>query len=317
MSRADSPLRDRMVFLVGAQRSGTNWLQAMLGIHPAVAALPGETHLFFGAFDQLDARVQHGIVSSAATGTFFMPEEVFLEATRDFLDRAFAATADRLQPGALRIVERSPRHAEKVDLIRRVYPDSYVIHLVRDGRDVARSIAAQQWGPGSLAEAARAWAAAVQAARTAGEGMPRYREVRYEDLLADPGGRVRSLVEWLGLSADDEFAHRVAVEAAVPTNTDPSQPTVGSGKWRDVWSPADVAAFDAEAGPLLRSLGYSDLPLHRHSQRRRVRLPGRFRRRRAGPCRWSAGSTVWMLSAVPWRRVSRTRCGYSSPGMRS
>lgn len=278
MSRTDSRLQDRMVFLVGAQRSGTNWLQGMLGIHPAVATLPAETHLFFGAFDQLDARVQHGVVSSGATGTFFMSEDGFLDAARDFLDRAFSEAADRLRPGAARIVERSPRHAEKAALIRRIYPDSYLIHLVRDGRDVARSIAAQRWGPSSVAEAARAWTVAVAAARTAGQDMRRYREVRYEDLLADPGSEIGSLVEWLGLPASPDFLRRVTAEAAVPTNTDPSQPTVGSGKWRNAWSEADLAAFESEAGPLLRALGYADLPLRQQSSRPIAR--------RARPRRW-------------------------------
>ena len=72
MSRADSPLRDRMLFLVGAQRSGTNWLQGMLKLHPDVVALPSETQLLSFGMHVLRQFTQQGPMESWQTARTFM-----------------------------------------------------------------------------------------------------------------------------------------------------------------------------------------------------------------------------------------------------
>src|SRR4051794_36808100 len=185
MGRADSPLLDRMVFVVGAQRSGTNWLMRMIGTHPRVVSLPSETHLFTARVDALAGRVQHGAIGSTATSYVYMDRDVHLDALRSFYDAAFGAVAAHLDPNALRIVERSPTHVEQLDHIAEVYPDSWVVHIIRDGRDVARSLVSQPWGPTSIGSAAELWVRAVQAGWSGAPSLRRYREVRYEELLAD------------------------------------------------------------------------------------------------------------------------------------
>src|SRR4051794_19181933 len=64
MSRADSPLRGRMIFNVGARRSGTFWLQRIVAAHPGVSAVPSETHLFSDGIAPLFSRLQHSVRSS-------------------------------------------------------------------------------------------------------------------------------------------------------------------------------------------------------------------------------------------------------------
>src|SRR4051794_29917065 len=153
-----------MVFLVGAQRSGTNWLQRMLATHPDIATLPSETQLFNAGLAPFEVLVQHGLLGSPSTASVFMDRDDFLDATRNFCDRAFGGVADRLHPGALRVVERSPNHVEHLGLIGAVYPDAWFLHIVRDGRDVARSLQSQPWGPRTVREAAHRWARSVRSA---------------------------------------------------------------------------------------------------------------------------------------------------------
>ena len=283
MSRADSPLRDRMVFLVGAQRSGTNWLQRMLATHPAVVSLPSETHLFTGGMDALAERFQHGVLSSPATGNIYMDRDDFRDAARDFCDRVFAGVADRLDAEACRVVERSPNHVEQLELIGSIYPDAWFLHIVRDGRDVARSLLSQSWGPTSVGEAAEVWARSMRAARAAAPTLARYREVRYETLLTDPADGMREVFEWLGLSVSTDDLGRVAAEAGVSFNTDAKRPDIGSAKWVGDWSREDLTAFDRVAGDVLRDLGYPEAeaaPGRSAAPRRpRLRSPRRRLRR--------------------------------------
>ena len=251
MTRADSPLLGQMVFVVGVRRSGTNWLQRLLCLHPEMVAVPSETHLFWHAIPALQDVVQHGLLSSPKTGTTYMPRDVFLDATRGFCDTLFGGLRDGLAPGASRIVERTPWHAQRLDVIAAVYPDAWVVHIVRDPRDVAASLVAQEWGPTTLDEAAAEWRDTVTAARN-GHG-PRYVEVRQEDLQRDPGRGVATLLEWVGLRVDETLRRRLDAEAIRPVNTVRAEQ--GQSR-RDALTVSEVAVVEGVAGALMDDLGY-------------------------------------------------------------
>lgn len=257
MSRADSPLLNKMIFVVGARRSGTNWLQRILGAHPDVATVPSETYLFSRGIQPLRERFHHGVRGSTGTGSTYMDEQVLLDALRDFCDRALQPYLDAA-PGSLRLVERTPEHATVLDTIGSIYPDAYVVHIVRDGRDVARSLVNQGWStaPQSIADAAEEWRSTVEAADREGSRLQHYRVVRYEDMLADPLRNVESLYEGLGLRTSDPLVKDVLAEAQVAYNEDPANPVIASGKWKEHFTAADVEIFMKIAGETLERHGY-------------------------------------------------------------
>ena len=243
-----------MIFAFGAQRSGTWWLQRMLTAHPEVSAVPSETYLFSEGIRPLFERFHHGVRSSTTVGQLHVERDVLLDATRGFCDSVFAP---HLAPGSRYLSERSPGHARAVDLLAQVYPDARLVHIIRDGRDVARSLAAREWGPESVGAAARRWREVVEAAR-AGAPADNYLEVRYEELIEDLQSGVRDLYEWLGLPAGTDVLAEALREGRRPLNEDPKDPRVSVGKWRDHFTDEDLAAFEAEAGELAAELGYAD-----------------------------------------------------------
>jgi len=255
MSRADSPLSGRMIFNVGSRRSGTYWLQRIVTAHPEVAAVPSETHLFAGGIAPLFEGFQHSLRSSAKVGEVYVERDAVLDATRDLCDVVFAGA---VEPGAARIAERTPLHVFHLELIGAIYPDAHFVHIIRDGRDVARSIAAQRWGPEGIEEAAAEWRDAILAARRAGLSRDVYREIRYEELLGDPASVVTDLYRWLCLEADDDVVAAAVGEAAIGANLGGAPSGIGAAKWRDTYSDADLATFDRVAGDLLRDLGYPE-----------------------------------------------------------
>jgi hypothetical protein len=257
VSRSDSPLRDRVIFLVGARRSGTNWLERILTAHPEIEAMPSETYLFSHGVKPLVDRFQHANPALPTMGRTFMPREDFVDALRDLLDRAFEATLDRNRPDARYIVERTPWHASHLPLIAEVYPDARVINIVRDGRDVARSLISMPWGPETMAEAAAEWRDALEDARTGAERFgDRYRDVRYETLLQDPRTQLERLFDWLGLPLDDATWERILLEAGSTFNEDPTSPAIQAEKWREALSPDDLREFERVAGKQLEAEGY-------------------------------------------------------------
>jgi hypothetical protein len=283
---------DRVVFLVGAPRSGTTWLQSLLGSHPDVVT-PQETDLFSGYVAPLEeawewqmrgdpeawARRRYKGVPAVVT------RERFDGLVRGFVAPILEAAAD-LKPTARVLVEKSPSHSLHTGLVRRVLPEARFLHIIRDGRDVAASLLAAghgwgaSWAPRSVRGAAEMWVSHVLGARQAASMGPLYREVRYEELRSDGGSLLAEAFQLCDVAVTAEGCReligRMSLErmsAAEETSSvlvggelarlaeSRSEPAgfYGQGRtggWRATWSPRETRIFDAVAGDLLVELGY-------------------------------------------------------------
>src|SRR2546423_659232 len=203
MGRADSPLRNRVIFVEGAPRSGTTWLVTLLAMHPQIAGVDAESHLFDSGVDRLfDNRenrdpLLHGLRQ-------YVTREELLDLTRGLCDGVFMAMRAKVAPTTTPefVVEKTPVGARKdgldVELKRDVYPDAWYIHLVRDRESVARSLMRSPFmGDRSHANCAGLWDRVVGDLRRHLGELERYREVSYEELRADPAAGCGALFEWL------------------------------------------------------------------------------------------------------------------------
>lgn len=242
----------RVLFVVGARRSGTNWLQRLLCMHPDLIPIAAETYLFHG-LAELSQRFHHGLVGSANTGLTYLPRDQMIAVFRDLADRAFGAQLGACDAGRT-LVERTPWHAHHLDLIAEVYPGAPVVHLIRDGREVAASLVRQPWGPASIEEAAAEWVSTVSLAR--GSASAQYTEVRHEDLATDVVGAMRSLFTAIGYPATEQVLERVGGTATRLVNTGRGEQASPVGSWQRELTAEQVAAVERVAGPLLTELGY-------------------------------------------------------------
>jgi hypothetical protein len=289
MGRADSPLKDRVAFLVGVRRSGTNWLRRIVDAHPDAAVIPSETYLMSHGLAPLVERVQHGLRGSARTGTMFVDRDRFHDALRDLCDSLLLGHLDGLDRPVRVLGERTPDHVRVLDLIGDVFPDAAIVHITRDGRDVARSLVSQTWGPTSYREAALEWVSGIDAARAAAPSLDRYLEIGYEQLLAAPLVWVPELYRFLGLDDGPDVVARAIAEAEVPYNVDPAATQVVAQKWRGGLTEEQLAEVLAVAGPRLAELGYDVGDAARRAPRDRPSVAARARsaigavRRRSSP----------------------------------
>ena len=182
--------------------------------------------------------------------------------------RAFFGTyAER--HGATRWVDKTPANVKCVERIFATLPDAKFVHLIRDGRDVCCSVAQwwRQFHPGKplgVAEAAEVWARWVRLGR-AWRAHPRCCEVRYEDLVSDPEPTLRRLLAFLELDWDDAILRRESdrpqnrPELGAPHNVGVDRPVYRNamGRWQRDLTAVDRAVIEAEAGDLLRELGYA------------------------------------------------------------
>lgn len=205
-----------MIFVEGAPRSGTTWLVTLLATHPEIAGVEAESHLFdFGVdrlFDNYEGRDPrlHGLQS-------YLDREELIDLARDLCDGVLLAMRSHVSVGAEPrfVVEKTPIAAGGgLDLARKAecYPDAWYIHIVRDREAVARSLMRAPWMEDrSYAACAGLWDQTVGDARARLGDLPRYREVGYEELRADPAKTSRALFQWLGAGAGSETLETIRV----------------------------------------------------------------------------------------------------------
>ena len=265
MGRTLAPHLDNAVFVVGADRSGTtflgNSLSTLRGVsyhHEPIATKAAARYVYDGAWGYRRAAL-------------------FYRSVYAWLMRIHA-------DGDLRFAEKTPSNSFVIPFLARAFPDALFIHIVRDGRDATASHLRQPWllssssamnrrepggyryGPDSrfwvererrvefesTTDAHRciwSWRRHTEAALVDGRRLAtRYLEVRYEDLVGNPLEQARVILEFLQVR--DQASAR-AFSAAL------SEAQAGSiGRWRRELDDAALATIEAEAGSLMRLLGY-------------------------------------------------------------
>jgi len=251
MTDVAGPFADRTVFVLAPVRSGTTWLVELLLAHPALGAMAWESTIFMGLADLWENAHRSDGQGIGA----HLDEPSFAAAVRTFCDATFAAGRTTGQDDGAWFVEKTPDNVNRVPMMAAVYPDAWYVHLVRDGRDVVRSQVRAPWGTNDPAEAARNWVWGVRQVQAHRWRLPRYIEVRYEDLCVDPVEVTARLLEWMGLGAGDEVRLAIKERAAREVARYGATDAVGSGKWTDL-SAAQLRSIYDVAGDLLADLGY-------------------------------------------------------------
>ena len=282
-SRSSSPQssRDRTnpFFIFGCPRSGTSLLSAMLGTHPKLA-IPRESHLYDNIYpivhgradlthEPTRVRVVAEILRSSHIKNW-QPSPTLSETLAEITRFDFHGLVDGLlrswasKTGKSRWGEKTPQHTLCWRSILSGFDNAQVIHVVRDGRDVALSYRSAFFGPKHVYPLALRWQqylAAAEEARTA-LGAGAFLQVRYEDLVAAPEQELRRICSFLG----EEFAPAMLTfynEDRGPRrdtrNAENLRRPVMSGntaKWRTQMTQRELRIFEALAGSALKRYFY-------------------------------------------------------------
>ena len=273
---------DPFSIVLGHVRSGTTMLRAMLDSHPALA-IPPESYFVPDLLQRPGPLDFDWLTDTLAHDRYFadwqLPVGAVEELRRDPRVRTapdavaglYALYASRM--GKTRAGDKTPAHLRWVDLLAASFPNARFVHIVRDGRDVAASVLTMDFGHERFAEAARVWRRKMLKAHASGLrlGPERYREIRYEDLVANPDDVLREVCQFLDLEytpAMLEYHSRADELLAGLRHTDHVQgirrpPTIGVRDWRFDLTPRQITVFDEVAGSALDALGYERSGLRR------------------------------------------------------
>jgi hypothetical protein len=271
MRASADALLNAPLFVVGCPGSGTGGVGRILGAHPRVVY-----------WDRASDLVPHG--ARVLRGEVGAEEgrALYLDVCRRWLRTRSLASIQRFALGC-------SGHALLVPFLARAFPDARLLHVLRDGRVVARSLAARSvvtcsrleasvsvgldgrdvreacrdrsWVPADLraefeagapaARAALTWVIHVRAAlQGRAVAADRYFEVRYEDLVADPIGWGGRVLAFAGVGMDPTV-ERALRRIELQPRADPAADVRGEERRRD-----ERALVEARAGDLLRELGY-------------------------------------------------------------
>lgn len=294
---------DRPVFVGACPRSGTTLLRSMLNNHPELA-IPRESRFLVEAWRRRDRfgdlsdtgnrrRFARWIFTNKHTrpGRFQTDPDEAIErlvaappTLGSLAGTPFVLYAER--HGKARWGDKRPHYAQQIPAILAMFPDAQFINLVRDPRGSVASIRKLGWFGGDVALAAELWGRArravdVQRARL---GPDQFLEIRYEDLVTDPGATLETVCRFLGLPTDaiaDMLAyHR---DTDVPENRfhwRVSRPVTQAAvrSWEDVLGPQEAALVERVTAGAMRRYGYEPAA---SDERVPPELWWRFARRRA------------------------------------
>ena len=269
------------VFVLGCPRSGTTLLYHMLLSTRNFVMYPTESQ----AFNLLEPRFGNLRVprnrrrllaewekSSLFTCTGLEAAQVEkdtadCENVGSFLRKIMESMARK--QGVQRWAECTPDHLLALPRIKQTIPDALVIHIIRDGRDVALSLAKQQWirplpwdRDKQLHTAALFWEWIVSRGREHGKALGGdYKEIRYEDLVDDPRSTLASVGQFIGQDLDYDQILRVGIGSVrKPNSSFGKEGSNGNfrpvARWKKSMTPALLGQIEALIGNTLVDLGY-------------------------------------------------------------
>ena len=269
-------MEEKLVFIIGAPRSGSTLLARMLGAHSRIEA-PAEPHMMtplahLGFYDRVDEAPYDPIISQIGIRELVadLPrgEDDYLRALRQYTDTLYSGLLEN-HPADL-LLDKTPAYALVLDFLVRLYPHARFIVLTRNPMAIWSSVI-ESFFDGDYEMAHRhnpileRYVPAI--ARFLRERPAPIHPIRYEELVQSPEDHMRSVSEFLGVDFEQamvDYGEGGKSTSAARGLGDPmkvaseKRPTTGSvAKWAEQLSGQPERIAQCEK--ILASLDDADL----------------------------------------------------------
>lgn len=270
------------LFIVGAPRSGTTLLAAIMNAHGRFCC-GNETHCFEGlrggvvdllvqpdrwparAFDYMQ-RLRH--VGRSIFEWYGIDRKEFLyELARSrpsvgTVLSTFMALYAR-GTGKFRWAEKTPGHLKRFQMIRQHYPDSPILCSFRDPRDVALSIMSAPWGASTFADGLLVWRSYFSYYERFAKSDLGVLTITFEQFVTSPHELCDRICRFVGERFDPEMLETSRTAAAVGCTVEPYKGKAATAPdstrafaWRNRLSGREVALAESMLGEQLDRLAY-------------------------------------------------------------
>lgn len=301
--------KERPIFVIGAERSGTTLLMAMLGHHkrisvPEVVWYYPRFRPYLHTYGDLSRpenfrTLAEEMVFGLKTPFWGMPvnpativDEIVALAPEQSFAGIFSAMIGKYTEfeGKPRWGEKTPYNLYFVKEILEDFPNAQFVFITRDGRDTSADYLESSFGPTNIYTAAHAWKRAqnaVEAARTSLRA-DQWFDVSYEELVRQPEAVLRRVSDFLREEYDSQMLefHRGEIAQRRGQTRDhaplggPASPAY-IGIYKSLLSLRDQRIFAWVAGRELKDFGYEvdvePLAISEGEVARYTELDGRIR----------------------------------------
>lgn len=285
---------NKPIFILGSGRSGTTLLYNLLAAHPQVCWFSILTDTYYrwpqlSAFHRLldfpiigQTLKRRIIALYRNTYSLYPAEGEHIYYTLCHFENSTSKIAEFSRPaktallkkhieihlrhtGKRRFINKQTANTQRINLMHKLFPDAYWIHIIRDGRAVANSLCRVSWWPITklwwlgktpkewnpdgtkwLELGARHWRHNIMEIRSHATLLqPKYMEIRYEDLVMKPRDTIKAITRFTQLSEEREYIESLP-KSLKNYNT----------KWRTTLSKNDKALLNKLIGKQLKILGY-------------------------------------------------------------
>ena len=267
------------IFIVGAPRSGTTLLAAMLAAHSQLSCGP-ETR-FFRFLAKTDLKWLYDSWPENAVDFLFsiklmdpVPEHYGLtrEQIHSYLVKRAPSVPAMLssltepfmwRENKCRWVEKSPENLMHVDDIRHYFPHSLIVRIVRDPRDSALSMVKWANGPHDFLNALLFWREYDDRSAAFFNRDERSLTILYEDLVKNPDVELRNICAFIGEEYQAKMLDTSSSASSVVTRKEtwkqlaakpPDQTRIGV--WKRELSKEQNRVAEAMIGDRLITYGY-------------------------------------------------------------
>jgi hypothetical protein len=205
------------IFIVGHERSGTTLMAATLDRHSRIA-VPPETHFFndlcpaeladstgeppvmvnycFRSFRIRDLQISREDILARLNKTHPTWRNFFLETLKLYAESR----------GKELVGEKTPNHWRETPQILKLFPDSKIIWLVRDGRDTVLSLMNTPWKRHSnLGVHALQWKNTIEKMIGFESQFPdRILRVKFENLVTAPQAELQRVCQFIGVDFESQ-----------------------------------------------------------------------------------------------------------------
>lgn len=222
------------IFIGGTGRSGTTITARILGSHSRIYMVPFEVRFIVdpdGLCDLVAGKTDFARFSKKLkggwwnreqpngrpTGLHRIVEKKDMETALDELESSYDVDPESARrfvtrlldvvvsaSGAARWVEMTPANVLRGEELSRIFPDLKLIHVARDGRNVACSVTPLRWGPTDHLSALEWWADRMIQAHITCKALShdQFLEIRMEQLMDNTSDAVALLFDFIGEKPD-------------------------------------------------------------------------------------------------------------------